>query len=383
MREAVILEIGQTKVAEHWDKTLLELAGEPVLQIFEKLGINRVDAIYAGNMLSGSSSSQLHLGAYISDWVGALNAEAVHVESACCSGAAAFRSAMMAVASGEVNTAIAVGVEKMTDSPSAEITENLATAIDAENEQDFGLSLLSLNAMLMRRYMMEYHWNHEDFANFSINAHKNAVWNPNAQFRKAITKETYNRASLVSDPITVMDAAPIGDGAAAVLIVPLEMVQGVAGVVRIIGAGAATDTVSLQNRKNPLWLSAVEKSAKMAYQQAGITPDQIDLFEAHDAFSIMTALGLEASGFAEQGKGPQLALDEEIFIQGKLPISTRGGLKARGHPIGATGLYQIVEVVQQFRGECEKDQVEDLHIAMTQNIGGSGSNVYTHLFKKV
>ena len=380
MRETAILEIGQIPVADHWDKSLLEIAGEPVLQIFEKTGLNNVDGVFFGNMLSGAVNNQLHLGSYLGDWLGARHTEGIHVETACSSGASAFRQALMAVASGDIDTAIAVGAEKMTDAPAEEITAELAAASDSEYERDMGISFTAMNAMLMRRYMSEYGWKRENFANFSINAHANAVHNPCARFRSAITKETYMRAEMVNDPVSVMDAPPVVDGAAAVLIVPLDYVRGQLGVVRILGSGAATDNFALHSRKDPLWLSAAERSAKQAYSQAGLTPEDIDLFEAHDAFTVISALSLEACGFAERGKGPQLAEDGEITLTGRIPISTRGGLKARGHPVGATGLYQIVEAVQQLQGVCGEGQVPDAGIAMTQNFGGLGTNVITSIF---
>ena len=380
MRETAILEIGQIPVADHWDKSLLEIAGEPVLQIFEKTGLHTVDSVFFGNMLSGAVNNQLHLGSYLGDWLGARHTEGIHVETACSSGASAFRSALFAVASGDVDTAIAVGAEKMTDSPAEEITAELASAADSEYERDMGVSFVAMNAMIMRRYMHEYGWTREVFAGFSLNAHANAVHNPFARFRSAVSKEAYMKAEMVCDPVSVLDAPPVADGAAAVLIVPLDWVRGQKGIVRIIGSGAATDTAALHNRKDPLWLSAAERSAKQAYAQAAVTPADIDLFEAHDAFTIISALSLEACGFAERGKGPQLAADGEIKLTGRIPISTRGGLKARGHPVGATGLYQIAEAVQQLQGVCGEGQVEGAEIAMTQNIGGLGTNVLTHIF---
>ena len=380
MRETAILEVGQIPAADHWDKSLLEIAGEPVLQIFEKTGLHTADSVFFGNMLSGAVNNQLHLGSYLGDWLGARHTEGIHVETACSSGASAFRSALFAVASGDVDTAIAVGAEKMTDSPAETITAELAAAADSEFERDMGTSFVAENAMIMRRYMYEYGWTRENFAGFSVNAHANAVHNPFARFRSAITKEAYLKAEMFCDPVSVMDAPPVVDGAAAVLIVPLDWVRGQSGIVRIIGSGAASDTAAVHNRKDSLWLSAAERSAKQAYAQAGITPDEIDLFEAHDAFTIISALSLEACGFAERGKGPQLAEDGEITLTGRIPISTRGGLKARGHPVGATGLYQIVEAVHQLQGVCGKGQVEGARIAMTQNIGGLGTNVLTNIF---
>lgn len=386
MREVAILGIGQTPVNEHWDKSLRELAGDAIFKTLKDANIPETEAIFVGNMLSGSASLQQHLGAYIADWVGFRYKEALRIEAACSSGAAAFRVALMAVASGEIDSAIAVGIEKMTDSPGAKITNELSTAADADWETAQGISFVGLNALIMQRYMHEYKWNHEDFAVFSINAHANAVHNPNARFRKRISKKDFSKAVLIADPITILDASPIGDGAAAALLVPLELLksQGIQPIIKVAASAAATDSIAVHSRKDPLWLVASEKSSRKAYGQAGVIPADIDVFESHDAFSIMASLSLESTGFAEQGQAPRLANDGGIFISGRIPMATFGGLKARGHPVGATGMYQIVEIVQQLRNEANDEiQVEGASIGMAQNIGGSGSNIITHILQKV
>ena len=385
MREVAVIGIGQTRVEEQWSKSLRELAGDAALAALQNSGLDRVDAVYVGNMMSGSANLQQHLGAYIADWIGMRFTEALRFEAACSSGAASFRSAVMAVASGQVDSVLAVGVEKMTDSPSNEITSELATAADADWEAAQGLSFVALNALIMRRYMHEYGWKKEDFAAFSINAHANAVHNPYARFQEPITIESYSRAGMIADPINLMDASAIGDGAAAVVLVPLDYVKSNGGLplVKVAASAAATDSIAVDQRNDPLWLKAAEISVKQAYAQAGVQPSDIDVFELHDAFSIMAALSLEANGFAERGQGPRLANDGEILPTGRIPIATRGGLKARGHPVGATGMYQIVEVVQQLRGEAVGSQVENACIGMAQNIGGSGSNIITHILKVV
>ena len=384
MREVAVIGIGQVKIDENWDKSLRELAGDASLAALLDSGLHRVDAVYVGNMMSGSANHQQHLGAYIADWIGMRYAEAIRLEAACSSGAASFRTAVMAVASGQVETALAVGVEKMTDSPGDEITTQLATAADADWEADQGLSFVALNALIMKRYMHEYGWKKEDFAPFAVNAHANAMHNPYARFHEPTSVEQYLKASMIADPINLMDASAIGDGAAAAVLVPLELVKNAGRkVVRVAGSAAATDTIAIDHRKDPLWLKAAYDSGRQAYSQAQVSVSDIDVFELHDAFSIMAALSLEANGFTERGKGPQLALDGEITPTGKVPIATRGGLKARGHPVGATGMYQIVEVIQQLRGEASGSQVDGARIGMTQNIGGSGSNIITHIFQAV
>jgi acetyl-CoA C-acetyltransferase len=383
MREVAILGIGMTPVDEHWDKSIRDLAAEAVILALQDAQRESVDALYVGNMLSGLISQQENLGTLIADWAGLRHTEAVKIEAACSSGAAAVRQAAIAVASGFIDSAIAVGVEKMTEAKGAEITAALATAADADYEVAHGVSFVALNALIMQRYMHEYGWQHKDFAPFSINAHRNALTNPFARLQEEIDEQDYTKAKMIAYPINLLDASPIGDGAAAVLIVPRETLRkNGRPIIKIAGSAAATDSIAIHDRKDPLWLKAAEISARKAYSQAGIKPEDIDFFELHDAFSIMSALSLEACGFAERGNGPRLALDGQITLTGKLPITTMGGLKARGHPVGATGVYQIVEAVLQLRGMAGENQVPDARIGMTQNIGGSGSNIITHILVK-
>jgi len=382
MRQVAIIGIGQTVIEEAWDRSLREMAGEACLDALHDASRETVDGLFVGNMMSGIINSQNNLGALIADWVGLRGVEAAKVEAACGSGGSALRSGLMAVASGELDSALVVGVEKMTDRPPHEVTAALATAADADYEVDMGVSFVGLNAMIMRRYMYEYGWKHADFAPFAINSHANALHNPYARLHQKITAEDFEKSAMIATPINLLDASPIGDGAAAVYLVPAESL--VAGTPRLLiaASSAATDTIAVHNRPEPLFLTAAYKSAQDAYRQAGLKPEDIDVFELHDAFTIMCALSLEACGFAERGKGVQLALDGEIGPKGRVPICTRGGLKARGHPVGATGVYQVVELVQQLRGECSPTQVDGATIGMAQNIGGSGATIVTHIVKK-
>jgi len=383
MRAVAILGIGQTTVDEHWDKSLKEIGGEAAFAAMQDANLDKVDALFVGNMLSPLVDGQNQLGTFFSDWVGLWRQEAVKIEAACSSGAAAFRAGLMAVASGEIESALVIGVEKMTDKAGHDVTAALATAADADYEVEQGVSFVGINALVMRRYMHEFGWKHADFAPFSINAHNNAVHNPYARLHDRITLEQFERSSMVATPINLLDASPIGDGAAAAIIVPAERVMHVPGRPRILVAAsaAATDTIAVHSRKDPLFLSAAYESARRCYQMAGVSQADIDLFELHDAFSIMSALSLEACGFAERGQGPRLGLDNALTVTGRLPVCTRGGLKARGHPVGATGMYQLVEVVQQLRGECGKTQVDGAQTGMAQNIGGSGATIVTHILK--
>jgi acetyl-CoA C-acetyltransferase len=381
MRGVAILGIGQTKIDEHWDLSLREIGGNAAFVAMQDAGVDKVDALFVGNMLSPIIDGQNQLGTYFSDWIGLWKQEAMKVEAACASGAAALRAGLMAVSAGEIESALIVGVEKMTDKAGHDITAALATAADADYEVEQGISFVGINALIMRRYMHEFGWEHADFAPFSINAHANAMHNPFARLHQKINVDQFENSSMVATPINLMDASPIGDGAAAVIIVPAEKVASLKGKPRVMVAGSAsaTDAIAVHSRKDPLFLSAAYESSKRAYKMANVEPKDIDVFELHDAFSIMSALSLEACGFAERGKGVRLGLDNEISPNGRVPVCTRGGLKARGHPVGATGIYQIVEVVQQLRGECGKTQVDGAKIGMAQNIGGSGATIVTHI----
>ena len=383
MRQVAILGIGQTKIDEHWDLSLREIGGNAAFAAMQDAGMEKVDSLFVGNMLSPLVSGQNQLGAFFSDWVGLWGQESVKVEAACASGAAALRAGLMAVASGDIESALVVGVEKMTDKAGHDVTAALATAADADYEVEQGVSFVGINALVMRRYMHEYGWKHADFAPFSINAHANAMHNPYARLHQKINVDQFEKSAMVATPVNLLDASPIGDGAAAVVIVPAEKVVSLNGKPRITiaGSASATDSIAVHSRKDPLFLSAAYLSARRAYEMAHVTPEDIDVFELHDAFSIMSALSLEACGFAERGQGVRLGLDNEICSTGRVPICTRGGLKARGHPVGATGMYQIVEVVQQLRGECNGTQVAGARVGMAQNIGGSGATILTHILK--
>jgi acetyl-CoA C-acetyltransferase len=290
----------------------------------------------------------------------------------------------IAVAGGLADIVIVVGVEKMTDTLGPDTTAALAMASDADYEAAHGASFVTINALLMRRYMHEYGFRHQDFAPFAVNAHHNAVNNPYAMFRFPVTTEKFERARMISDPINLLDSSPICDGAAAVVLAPADWAQGhPAAPVRIAASAVGTDTLAVHDRRDPLVLEAARLSTRRAYDRAGIGPSDIDLFELHDAFSIMAALSLEAAGFADRGDGLRLALEGEIRLDGQIPVTTLGGLKARGHPVGATGIYQIVEVVQQLRGLAGENQVPDARLGMAQNIGGSGATVITHILERM
>jgi len=384
MRDVAIIGIGQTKVGEHWDTGLRHLALEAVQAAVKDAGVDHIDALYVGNMLSGELAGQEHLGALVADFSGMRGVEAFKVEAACASGAAALRLGYVAVAGSMADVVLVVGVEKMTDQMGPQATSALAMAADADYEAAQGLSFVTINALLMRRYMYEYGYKKEDFAPFTINAHANAMHNPYAMFHQRVDVKAYVNARMIADPINLMDSSPVADGAAAVVLAPSDWARrlGRKGA-RIIGSAVATDTVAVHDRHDPLVLEGAAISSYKAYEQADIGPEEIDFFELHDAFSIMAALSLEAAGFAQRGGGLRLALDGEIGIHGRLPVATMGGLKARGHPVGATGIYQAVEAVQQLRDQASENQVPNARIGMIQNIGGSGATVITHILERI
>ncbi|MBN1488260.1 MAG: thiolase domain-containing protein [Anaerolineae bacterium] len=384
MRKVAIIGVGQTPVSEHWDTSLRHLALEAALNALQDANIGRVDSIYVGNMLSGEITGQSHLGAQIADFLGMSGVEAMKIEAACASGSAALRVGTLAVASGMSDIVMVIGVEKMTDTSGQETTAALAMAADGEYEVSQGVSFVALNALLMRRYMHEYGWEREAFANFVVNAHANAMNNPNAMFHSKVTPEAYARATMIATPVGLLDASPVCDGAAAVILAPEEYAKTLNPVpVRIRASAVATDAIAVHDRPDPLALEAARLSSHRAYEAAGIKPSDLDFFELHDAFTIMATLSLEANGFAERGKGVQMALDGDITLDGKLPVCTMGGLKARGHPVGATGLYQIVEAALQLRGLAGKNQLPNARLGMTQNIGGSGATIITHILESM
>ncbi len=384
MRSVSIVGIGQSPVGELWNRSARQIAYDAVSAAMADAGIESADALYVGNMLSGSLIDQEHLATLVADACGLRGIEAAKVEAACASGAAALRVGMMAIASGFHDVVIVAGLEKMTDTVGKDTTAGLATAADAETEALHGVSFVGLNALIMQRYMYEHKLPLDAFAGFSINAHRNGANNPNAMFQSPISLETYLRAPVIATPINIMDSSPVCDGSAAVVLVPSEHAHRYTtghrrGAVQILASAAATDSIAVHDRRDPLFLQAAATSSSKAFAQAGIGPDAIDLFELHDAFTIMSALSLEACGFARRGEGWRRAYEGDISPRGDLPLSTMGGLKSRGHPVGATGVYQIVETVLQLTGEAGANQVPGARIGMAQNIGGSGATILTHI----
>ncbi len=388
MREVYLIGLGQTEIGEHWTLSLRQLAWMAIQAALDDAEIDYPEALYVGNLLAGQLSGQAHLGSLIADFCGLRSIEAATVESAGAGGGMALRQAYLAVASGFVDTALAVGVEKFTDKVGSGVNAALATTTDSDWEAAQGATPTALAALLMRRYLHTYHVTLADFAGFSVNAHANAKTNPKAMFRNPLTAEAFVKAPMVADPVNMFDTAPDADGAAAVVLVGADAIgklglEPAHPLVRIAASVAASDTLALHDRRDPLFLRAANLSAGRAYRQAGIGPADIGVFELYDAFTILAALSLEACGFADRGCGWQLAANGEISLKGRIPISTFGGLKARGNPGGATGLYQVVEAALQLRGEAGPNQAADPRWVMAQCLGSLGASAVTHILERV
>jgi acetyl-CoA C-acetyltransferase len=373
-----IIGIGQLPVKKAYTRSLRQLGAEAVNLAMLDAGVEHVDALFAGNMLSDELQNQKHVAALIADEAGLAGVEALQVRAATATGAAALRMAYFAVASGEADLAVAVGVEKMSQHAP---TPALAKALDAQTEVPDGSTLISKNAELMYLYQQIYKIPDDGLAYFSVNAHTNALTNPNALFHKPISAEDVMASRLISPPIRLFDCSPICDGAAAVVLAPSDHAARFTDhSVRILASSVVTDRFRMADRSEPLRLLAAQRSAQKAFGKAGITPADVDFFEVHDAFSIMACLLLEAVGFAEPGEGWKLAETGEIGRNGRLPLSTFGGLKARGHPIGATALYQTCEIVLQLTGQADANQVAGVEIGLLQSVGGAATTVLTHIF---
>ena len=387
MTEVVIAGIGQTEVGEHWDIGLRELALAATQDAIKDAGGLKPQALFVGNMLAPNLSNQAHLGVLLADYAGLLGIEAVTIEAAGASGGAALRQGYLAVASGMVDVALVVGVEKFTDTLGPDVDTALATTSDSDFEAVQGMTPTAQAALLMKRYMHEHRVPSDGFAGFALTAHANGAGNPCAMFRKAIKAETYAKAEMVSDPINMFDMAPNADGAAALVLTRRELLpsnwDASQPLVKIAGSAASSDTLALHDRKDMLHFNTAQISVVKAMKQAGVTLDQINFFEYHDMFSIYAALQLEAIRFAIKGKGWKLAADGEIGLKGKIPCGTMGGMKARGFPGGAAGVYQAVEAVIQLRGRAEANQVLDAKIALIQSLGGPASTAVSHILQKL
>lgn len=389
MREVFIVGTGQVPVSKGGERRGRYMAQQVIHAALKQSGLESGDisALYVGNMMSGLLGKQSQLGALYADEAGLRGIETMTAEAACGSGAAAARLGYMAVAGGLHDVVVVVGSERMTHASRDEVTAALATAADWRLEGCEGESFISLNAKLMRLYMETYGVEPQDFAPFAIVAHQNALSNPNAMLHKRIDLETYLSSQMLVDPVKLMDAPPTCDGAAALMLASRKIARATQRIgmapIRVRASAIGTDSLALAGRRDKLALDGAHLSADRAYEQAGMGPSDINIFELHDAYTVITALSLEAAGFAEPGEGVHFGADGRVALDGELPIATFGGLKARGHPVGATGVYQLVETCLQLTDAAGENQVPEASIAMVQNIGGTGATVGTHILERV
>jgi acetyl-CoA C-acetyltransferase len=385
MSEIVIAGIGQTDVGELYSISLRDLAFMALEAAIQDAGGLRPDILFIGNMYAPAASHQAHLGALLSDYGGLGGIEASTIEAGGASGGAALRMGYLAVKSGEARVALVLGVEKVTDQlgPGAEAIQSLGEDSDYEAVQ--GVTPNAQAALLMRRYMHQYHITHESFAGFPITAHANATTNPHAMYHIPLTLEAYQNADPVSDPLNMFDIAPVADGAAAVILTQPDRLpaQYTHPLVRITGSSLVTDRLAIHDRVDPLAFEAARKSIERASRQAGILPSDVDLFELYDSYSIYAALALEAAGFTKRGEGWKLARDGKMNRDGELPMATFGGLKARGNPGGATGIYQAVEATLQLRSQAGVNQVQGARRALIQSLAGPASSAVAHVLEVI
>ena len=388
MRDVAIIGIGCTKFGELWNHSFRDLFVEAGVSAIEDAGIQgeEIDSLYVGNMSGGRFVEQEHIGSLIADYAGlasTLNVPATRVEAACASGGLALRQAILSVASGHDNVVVAAGAEKMTDVGMDTATDALAAAADREWEGIMGATFPGLYAMIARLHMHKYGTTSEQLAAASVKNHHNGTMNPIAQFRNEITIDTVLNSNMVADPLHMFDCSPISDGSSAVVVVAADIAHKYTDTpVYIKAATQASGTISLHDRADITTLDASVVAGQRAYKMAGMTPDDIDMVEVHDCFTIAEICAIEDLGFFKKGDGGRATEAGETAIGGRIPVNTSGGLKACGHPVGATGIKQAVEITQQLRGTAGKRQIDGAEVGMTHNVGGSGGTAVVHILSR-
>jgi acetyl-CoA C-acetyltransferase len=383
MREVAIIGVGLNKWGENWDKSLRDMIVEAGLVAIDDAGVDRIDSLVVGCMSSGIFIGQEHLAALVADYLGQAPVPAARVESACSSGGLALRTGFAQVASGMADVVLVGGVEKMTDVSGQEATYALGTAADQEYECFHGATFPGLYALMACAHMEKYGTTRKQLAMVAVKNHDNGSLNPFAQFQFKITVDAVLDSVLVADPLRILDCSPITDGAAAVVLCPVDVAKRLKKpLVKITASAMATDSIALSQRREVSWLESVYQSAKKAYQMAGKRPEDMNVIEVHDCFTIAEIMVMEAIGLVDKGKGGPAVETGLTTLKGKVPINTSGGLKSKGHPVGATGVGQAVEIVNQLREEAGPRQVKGARVGMTQNMGGSGGTSIVHIFER-
>lgn len=371
LRKVCIVGVGMTKIDRHYDKGFAELAHEAFVKAYEDSKGAEPEAIVVGNMLSSSLYQQDSLASLITDAIGLRGRGGFKVEASCGSGGHAFIAGYSLIASGLYDVVAVIGVEKMADYPTARVTSALAQAADAEHEVIYGASFPALNALAMRLYMRLYRASREDLALWPVRMHDNAYYNPYAQLRNRITVEDVLRSTIIADPIRLMDSAPIGDGAAVVILASNDIAKKFNDTpVQVVGVGLGSDALDLSSRDDLLKPLSIINAAEKAYKMARIEPKHIDVAEIHDAFTITALLCIEGLRFAEWGDSWRLIKEGRFAKDDKPALNLSGGLKARGHPVGATGVYQVAEIVMQLRGDFPGLKASSPNVGLALNTGG-------------
>jgi acetyl-CoA C-acetyltransferase len=383
MRDVAVVGVGMTKWGELWGKSLRDIWVETALLALDDAGVDKIDSLVVGCMSSGIFVGQEHLSSLLADYLGQAPVPAARVESACASGGLALRTGFIEVASGMADIVLVSGVEKMTDVSGQEATYALGTAADQEYECYHGITFPGLYALIARAHMEKYGTTREQLALVAVKNHHNGSMNPLAQYPYEITVDAVLNSVLVADPLRILDCSPITDGAAALILCPLDLAKKMKKpLVKISGSGQATDTIALSSRKDITWIESTFQAAKKAYSMAGKKPEDIDVIEVHDCFTIAEICVMEALGLVEKGKGGKAVAEGLTSLNGKIPVNTSGGLKAKGHPVGATGVAQAIEIVKQLREEAGPRQVKGARVGLTQNMGGSGGSSVVHIFER-
>lgn len=385
MRDVAAIGIGITKFGELWDTSFRDLFVDAGVRALEDAEINggEIDGMYVGNMSAGQFIQQEHVGSLIADAAGLVPIPCTRVEAACASGGLALRQAFISVASGVHDIVVAGGIEKMTDILTNQTTGALSTAGDREWEAHVGATFPGLYALMARRHMHNFGTTKEQMAQVAVKNHKNGTLNPHAQYQNEITIENVFNSPKVTEPLNLFDSSPISDGGAAVILAPAKMAKEYTDTpVLISGSGQASGTLALHDRKSLTEIPAAIKAGKAAYSMAEKEPDDIDLAEVHDCFTIAEIMAIEDLGFCDKGEGGKMTEEGETSPNGRIPVNTSGGLKAKGHPVGATGIAQAVEVISQLRGEAGKRQIDGAEVGLTHNVGGSGGTGVVHILER-
>jgi acetyl-CoA C-acetyltransferase len=386
LRDVAVIGIGITKFGELWDKSFRQLIADAGAKAILDSGISgsEIDSLYVGSMSAGRFIGQEHVGALVGDCAGFshMHIPTIRVESACASGGIAVRQGFLSIASGMNDVVVVGGIEKMTDVVGNEATNTLATALDQEWEAFFGTTFPSLYAMIATRHMYKYGTTKDQLAQVAVKNHANGALNPFAQYKRAISIESVLKAPMVASPLGMLDCSPVSDGAAAIVLCSADRAKDYTDKpVKIIGSGQASDTLPLHGRNSITTFKATVRAAKKAYEQSNTEPKEIDVAEVHDCFTIAEILAVEDLGFVKKGDGKNAINNKITTLDGQIPVNTSGGLKAKGHPIGATGVSQIAEIVIQLRGDADKRQIKDAKIGLAHNVGGGGASCAVHILE--